>query len=355
MYTTLGELLADLYKLARSAASNAIAGTTEFTRAINNAMLSVSSSYPWVWRQDHLTIQTVAPYTTGTITLTANSRTVTGSSTSWDTTWTGYWLRVTGEAEWYPVKSIASTTSLTLELPYNGSNTGASKAYTLYKRIYTLPSIIDDPSERLLLSANNRIIEYMTEEKFGSVFINHAAGIMFNYTIHDRDYQLRAYSTGTVAGTSGTLIVTGTSTAWLDKVFTGDEIEISSTKYNIASVDSDTQLTLFQILQTSPSGTSYMVRSIRAMNIEFGYLPDSTYNVEIPYSKRLYKVIDTNDIIPIPTEFLNVIRYQATSEILSIHDMAKSQVYQQMADKEILRMLNDQSLGIESSVEVERE
>jgi hypothetical protein len=355
MYLTLGELLTDMYKFARSASSNAIAGTAEFTRAINNAILQVSSSYPWSWRNHDVFLQTVAPYTTGTITLTANSRSVTGSSTAWDTTWTGYWLKVDNESEWYAVKTISSITAMTLETPYVGSNTGSGKTYTLYKRIYTLPSVVDDPDESLRIPAKSTTIDYMPSEKFQNRYRFNTAGFIFHYTVHDRIYNLRTYTTGTVSGTSGTQTLTGSSTAWLDKVFEGDEIEISATKYNILTVDSDTQLTLCQNLQTSPSGTSYTVRSVRALEVQFGYLPDGAYNIEIPCYKRLYKVIDNNDIIPIPTEFIQVIRYLVMAEILSIHDSNKSTLYTQLADKEIVRMINDQSIGVENKIEIERE
>lgn len=354
MYLTLGELRSDIYKLARSASTNVIAGTTELDRAINNAILSVSSSYPWRWRKYRVTIQTQAPYSTGTITLTGASRSVSGSGTSWTTGWTGMWLKVDGEAEWYPVKSISSTTALTLETPYQGANTGSGKSYTLYKRVYTLPSVVDDPSRRLIISVNNACIDYMSQEKFDIQFLNHTHGYIYNYTLVDTSYTTRSYTTGTVAGTQGTATLTGTTTSWLGNVLEGDELEISSTKYTVLTVDSDTQITLAQLLQTSPSGTSYTVRSVRALNLEFGNIPDDEYNIEIPCHKRLYKVIDANDIIPIPTESINVVRYQATAEILAMHDSTKSEKYEAMADKEVQRMLTDQSFGVDNDVEVER-
>jgi hypothetical protein len=54
------------------------------------------------------------------------------------------------------------------------------------------------------------------------------------------------YSTGTATVTNGSATVTGTNTLWLANVTAGDSFTIASTgvMYNVASVDSDTQVTL---------------------------------------------------------------------------------------------------------------
>ena len=62
------------------------------------------------------------------------------------------------------------------------------------------------------------------------------------------------------------------------------------------------------------------------MVIELGPLPDDEYNIEISILKRLYKVIDANDILPIPTQFLEAVRNKAIAEVLYIHDSQKAQI-----------------------------
>ena len=354
MYLTLGELRSDLYKLARSASNNAIAGTTEVDRAINNALISLYSNYPWPWRQHVVTIQTQAPYSTGTLTVSAGSRSVTGSGTTFDTTWTGMWLKMDGESEWYQVKTISSTTALILEQPYRGSLTSGA-TYKLYKRVYTLPSVVDHITDDLGMPSQPWTLTYVSKGKFDREFVNHTEGTMMCFTRWTSAYTTRSYTTGTVSGTAGSQTLTGSSTAWMGKVLEGDELEISGTKYTVLTVDSDTSITLAQFLQTSPSGTSYTARSVRAINIEFGYIPDSTYNVEIPCLKRLYKVIDSNDIIPVPAEFTEIVRYKACSEILAIHDSAKSDKYEALANSKLQEKLTDLSLTVESQISIERE
>mgnify|MGYP001590105884 CR=1 FL=1 len=74
------------------------------------------------------------------------------------------------------------------------------------------------------------------------------------------------YVTGTVSTTAGSNVVTGSGTAWLANVVTGNSISIprsnpnAMAKYKIKSVDSDTQLTLENPLPaTMVAGTNYVV------------------------------------------------------------------------------------------------
>ena len=69
-----------------------------------------------------------ADYTTGTVSVTTATTTVTGSGTSWKTNMAGRWLNIpitssdttSGDDEWYKIASVASATSLTLENAYAG-------------------------------------------------------------------------------------------------------------------------------------------------------------------------------------------------------------------------------------------
>jgi hypothetical protein len=82
----------------------------------------------------------VADYTTGNISaITNGQKTVTGSGTSWTSQMAGRWLRITdgddsgaGDGYWYKIASVASGTSLSLLLPYQGTTiAGGSASYTI--------------------------------------------------------------------------------------------------------------------------------------------------------------------------------------------------------------------------------
>jgi len=68
----------------------------------------------------------VADYTTGSIAVTANSTTITGTSTSFTPAMVGRWFTITdptvsGQGYWYRIAAYTSPTVLTLNVPYTGS------------------------------------------------------------------------------------------------------------------------------------------------------------------------------------------------------------------------------------------
>lgn len=77
----------------------------------------------------------IADYTTGTVSATNGSTTLTGSGTTWTTPMIGRYIRITpsntaassGDGVWYQISNVSSTTSITLVKAYNGTTiTGGS-------------------------------------------------------------------------------------------------------------------------------------------------------------------------------------------------------------------------------------
>lgn len=66
------------------------------------------------------------------------------------------------------------------------------------------------------------------------------------------------YSTGTISVTKGTTAVTGSSTVWTTNITSDHEIKIGKSVYSIASIESDTALTLNEkFFETTVSGGTY--------------------------------------------------------------------------------------------------
>jgi hypothetical protein len=76
-----------------------------------------------IWYGMHVRTQFVAPdiYTTGTVTVTADSPNVVGVGTSWDPSMIGRVFRVGLSQPWYVIKNVTSATALELELPWGGN------------------------------------------------------------------------------------------------------------------------------------------------------------------------------------------------------------------------------------------
>jgi hypothetical protein len=71
-----------------------------------------------------------ADYTTGTISLTNGSATVTGSGTTFTAAMVGRYLQATTDGYWYKISAYTSATSITLEKTFQGT-TGNGLAYTI--------------------------------------------------------------------------------------------------------------------------------------------------------------------------------------------------------------------------------
>lgn len=97
-----------------------------------------------------------ANYTTGTITATNGSRTVTGSGTTWNTLVDAGMLLQVGSERVYVVEKIDSTTQLTLRDAYQGT-TGGGKSYAL-KPLHTVD--VSDPYEdgEFVCTCANRLV-----------------------------------------------------------------------------------------------------------------------------------------------------------------------------------------------------
>ena len=97
-----------------------------------------------------------ANYTTGTITATNGSKTVTGAGVTWNTLVDAGMLLQVGNERVYVVASIDSTTQITLRDAYEGT-TGAGKAYTLHN-FYEITGPDPYPDSELYAVVANRLV-----------------------------------------------------------------------------------------------------------------------------------------------------------------------------------------------------
>jgi hypothetical protein len=112
---------------------------------IGDRYAEILGELPWQRQRVTGILQTVAPYATGTVTLTNGSTTVTGSGTVFTSAMTGRGLRVTGRDEIYEFTYVSGTSG-TLDRAYEGT-TGSGKAYKIFQQVYVLPSdarMLDD-------------------------------------------------------------------------------------------------------------------------------------------------------------------------------------------------------------------
>lgn len=221
------------------------------------------NNYPWSFRRRDYSFVTVPEVSTGTVSVTSGSRALTFSSAVLTSgVHDGAWFNVPSLSpdNWYKIRVVNSTTTATLEVPFQGSN-NATASYKIIKTDYLLPPEINDLSGLSLETEGNKfdLLDYASQSQYRPVLTS--SGFPRQAAIFKADFNGSTYSTGTVSGSLNTRTLTGVGTSWLANVKEGDSFSDGTESYRVYSVDSDTQITLYNHLTTALSGASYTITS----------------------------------------------------------------------------------------------
>lgn len=173
--TDLTDLRTDLIVRIRDAtgvtATNNIADRYLNT-ALHDIHINPGNQWPWAMRRSY--ILTHAPYTDGTVDVTAAARTtVTGNSTLWNTAVTGMGfnnaqvggkMKFAGFPELYEVTAVGSDTSITINPRYTGDALDDA-SYTYFEDEYALASDFFRPADAREFSQEAKI-ELMGPQEF---------------------------------------------------------------------------------------------------------------------------------------------------------------------------------------------
>ena len=127
-------------------ASSPQISTADLNNIIKHTHRAMATAFQWSYRKRDKVIQTVAPYSTGTVTVTAGSSTVTGAGTVWTAGMAGRQIRIAGENTFFWVVSVdAALQTLVLG---DGTLTavnwvaagGALKTYSIFQDQFAVPS-----------------------------------------------------------------------------------------------------------------------------------------------------------------------------------------------------------------------
>jgi hypothetical protein len=215
--------------------------------AIQSAYLEIGTAFNWSFLYQHGRIHLAAPYSTGTVTYTHSTRTLTLSGGTWPTDAADYTVRVDDVI--CLVASRDSDTQLTLDSTMNpGADVVAGATYSIYPSYYRLPndfaSVVIPRSEEYhwnldavsydeIMSLDRHDHTTGTPQKYcvravedllGQMAIylypvaDAASTLDFIYRRRPRDIRFMGANAadyqGTVAVTAGSAVVTGTGTAF---------------------------------------------------------------------------------------------------------------------------------------------
>ncbi len=256
-----GRNQADL-ALARQIARGGITYTLETVQNDLNAAYTALGEQAWLYSARWQDLSLIPP---ATISVVKNSPIVTLSAGAvWPNDLiSGNQIRLDNDGTWYTVYSVDSTTQqLTLSEPYRGSS-GSDTGYTVASTVGLWP--YEDANVRAEL-----VLEIVDDERklnpnaHGN--LGHPIGIDDfdeRQRIQSFDVNLRSFFeffdndiiAALAEAKNGSRIIRGTGTPWLGNAVPGDWFRINSdgTPYRIASVDSDTKLTLATSYTGTPS------------------------------------------------------------------------------------------------------
>ena len=246
-------------------------------------------------------ITTVAPYETGTVTVANGSKTVTGDGTTFTAGMVGRKIRIESENAYYRIAAFVSVTEVTLEVVYQGSETSGC-TYSIFKDEYKLPADLDfykvlrqieNSTAMVGIEASAFDIYEPTPQSQGSPNFEILAGTT-----------LDTYSTGTLSGTVNTSTLTGSTTVWtgVEGLGNGTRITIGTVVYTVKSVDSNTQITIYEKLTSSVSGSAYSV-SLDNYIIQFFNIPDAAENIYFRYQRIPAPLINDQDVPDFPDKY----------------------------------------------------
>jgi len=310
---TFSALKNDLYRMVGSKVNN---GRSDIDAAVTSAIFRAGEEFVnygnWGFLEqltDRVYIPLAGPYSTGTITVTQDSKTVTGSGTTFTKDMEGSFLACEN-SEFYEIRSFASTTSLTLAIPYQGSSaSGAS--YSIYKRFWPLPlnflrPIAKDAKLSTPGSTSETPIAYNPDASFTDLIISGRPsyfGIIGN--TRNSDY----YNTGSVTiATSGGVSTWTFSGAALPTDIVDREIRVAgeSRSYYISTRSSssvlityDTYVNPSDATNTLSTASSYAITPQSTQLVAFDNVPDDRYIFSLPYIKKLDEMLLDTDVSPI--------------------------------------------------------
>lgn len=164
---------------------------------------------------------------------------------------------------------------------------------------YNLPRWIDSPSRI------ENIIHPTSYDPLVQSILKDVSG-KYDLTVYSdpAEYVLgprtrTTYTTGTVSGTSSTKVITGSGTSWnTSNLAQYDYIQVGDYAYTINSVDSDTQITVFQDLEATIAGGTAYTGVLDRWTVSLYPVPNATLAMII-HGKQIVPQLDDDFDIPI--------------------------------------------------------
>ena len=325
-------------------------GGTQFDTAtknlINTGLFRLAMETPWRQLRRKSTITTVQEYTTGTVTTVLDSKTWTGSGTSWLTTANarkGRRIQITGSSsasrKLFTIDTITSDTVLTTTEAYDVTGAGSLAYKILGLEDYTLPAQVG----RIAMMWHEEygypfVMRYVTDREFFEAGLDiDNDDIPTLYRMWGEDYVLEQPKSGSVmriassssSDTSIDVTVFGTVSGYPDfetittdasdgttavsgsKSFTLVERVVSETStVGRITVDADSANTTIAVIPVGDTTSGIMYKRVQLYPI-----PDRVMDINVQYYKEPYRLVNDEDIHELGQEYDEALILLCTSRI----------------------------------------
>lgn len=281
----------------------------------NLRLQDFNARYEWPWREKTTTLQTIANYTDGTVTVENGSRSVT-NGTGFTTAMKGRFLKLTRDNDIYEILDVPSSSTLTLKEPYIGED-GSGLSFLIWNRYYNLPPDVPMNAKIILW----KYPYHTTQIPKGAMGLSYMRGWESGYPSSwswgrvNRKNSVYSVTTS-VATTANSKVLTGTATTFIGNVFEGSLITVGVNTYNVESVDSDLQITMVQNATQTVSSQNATFDTGSRQTIMLSSTPDPVLNLNITYPKQTYNLKNDNDTTEIWPGFEHIIENAIYGELL---------------------------------------
>ena len=261
--------------------------------------------YPF-WLKNTKRFATVAEYTTGTVSITKDTKALVGVGTTFTQDFVGrkFYIEDDDHDFEYEIASFTDTTHLTLKYDYLGT-TVSGGSYVIFKDTYRLTRNFKVLATVFNLSDNNEM-SVITKERMMEGFNDGS----FDRKETDTPVRLALwdltedtyYSTGTVAVTSASAAIVGTNTVWTsDMIGMTFRVNGTSREYEISTVTDGTHLTIDAVYEGTTNATAtYAIDPPGVQLVRLHRPPDEAQQIEYGYIYRLPMLVGNNDVSRIP-------------------------------------------------------
>ena len=317
-------------------------GGTQFDTAaknlVNFALFRIANEAPFRVLRRLDTIDTVAEFTTGTVSTTVGSKAITfaGASLITNGVITGRRISLPGSSTLFTLDTITGENAATIDLAYDGTTAQSAQSFTIYgQEYYNLP-------------IQTGRVALIWHEGFGYPFPMHfvidrefiSSGLNFDdsdtpelYRMWGEDWtiiQPRQASVLSIAssdtGDTGTVTIFGTVSGFPDSediALNGSTVVPGLKSFSAVERVSKAQSSMGRITITANTATDTIATipvgdttgGVKYKKIQVYPAPDAIYKLNVLYYKEPYRLVNDNDIHELGQDFDELIILLATSRM----------------------------------------